>query len=47
MMNNIEYLIGAYALIWLLLAYYFYASGTKLKQLEEKVKILEDEKENR
>ena len=45
MMNNIEYLIGAYALIWLVLAYYFYASGTKLKQLEEKVKILEDEKE--
>ena len=44
---NIEYLIGAYALIWLVLAYYFYASGTKLKQLEEKVKILEDEKENR
>ena len=35
MMNNIEYLIGAYALIWLVLAYYFYASGTKLKQLEE------------
>lgn len=47
MMNNIEYLIGAYALIWLVLAYYFYTSGTKLKQLEEKVKILEDEKENR
>ncbi len=47
MMNNIEYLIGAYALIWLVLAYYFYASGTKLKQLEKKEKILEDEKENR
>ena len=47
MMNNIEYLIGAYDIIWLLFAYYFYASGTKLKQLEEKVKILEDEKENR
>ena len=47
MMNNIEYLIGAYALIWLVLAYYFYASGTKLKQLEKKKKILEDEKENR
>ena len=38
-MNNIEYLIGAYALIWLVLAYYFYTSGAKLKQLEEKVKM--------
>ncbi|WP_300720730.1 CcmD family protein [uncultured Brachyspira sp.] len=44
MMDNIEYLIGAYALIWLVLAYYFYVSGAKLKQIEEKVKMLEDEK---
>lgn len=45
MMNNIGYLIGAYAFIWIVLAYYFYISGAKLKKLEEKVKMLEDEKE--
>ncbi|MDE7315577.1 MAG: CcmD family protein [Mucispirillum sp.] len=45
MMNNIGYLIGAYALIWIVLAYYFYTSGAKLKKLEEKVKILEENKE--
>lgn len=45
MMNNIGYLIGAYTLIWIVLAYYFYISGAKLKKLEEKVKMLEDEKE--
>lgn len=44
-MNNIGYLIGAYTLIWLVLSYYFYISGAKLKKLEEKVKMLEDEKE--
>lgn len=45
MMNNLGYLIGAYALIWIVLAYYFYATGSKLKKLGEKVKILEEEKE--
>ncbi|HIZ88663.1 MAG: CcmD family protein [Candidatus Mucispirillum faecigallinarum] len=45
-MNNIGYLIGAYAFIWLILAYYFYATGSKVKQLEEKVKTLEEEKEH-
>lgn len=44
-MNNLGYLIGAYGFIWLVLAYYFYVSGNKLKQLEEKVKLLEEEKE--
>ena len=45
-MNNIGYLIGASAFIWLILAYYFYATGSKVKQLEEKVKTLEEEKEH-
>ena len=45
-MNNIGYLIGAYAFIWLILAYYFYATGSKVKKLEEKVKSLEEEKEH-
>lgn len=47
MMNNLGYLVGAYACIWIVLAYYFYASGSKLKQLEEKVRILEEEKEEK
>ena len=29
------------------LGYYFYATGSKLKQLEEKVRILEEEKEEK
>ena len=33
-------------IIWLILAYYFYATGSKVKQLEEKVKTLEEEKEH-
>lgn len=45
-MNNLGYLVGAYAFIWLVLAYYFYVSGNKLKKLEEKVKLLEEEREN-
>lgn len=47
MMNNLGYLVGAYALIWIVLAYYFYATGSKLEQLEEKVRILEEEKEEK
>lgn len=47
MMNNLGYLVGAYAFIWIVLAYYFYASGSKLKKLEEKVRILEEEKEEK
>lgn len=47
MMNNLGYLVGAYACIWIVLAYYFYATGSKLKQLEEKVRILEEEKEEK
>ena len=27
MMNNLGYLVGAYALIWIVLAYYFYLTG--------------------
>ena len=45
-MKNIEFLVGAYAFIWLILAYYFYATGSKIKKLEEKVKSLEEEKEH-
>lgn len=45
-MKNIEFLVGAYAFIWLILAYYFYATGSKVKKLEEKVKSLEEEKEH-
>lgn len=47
MMNNLGYLVGAYACIWIVLACYFYASGSKLKSLEEKVRILEEEKEEK
>lgn len=47
MMNNIGYLIGAYTLIWVVLAYYFYVSGSKLKKLEEKIRVLEEEKEEK
>ncbi len=46
-MKNVEFLVAAYTFIWLILAYYFYISGNKLKKLEEKVKILEEDKENR
>ena len=44
-MTSLEYLAAAYILIWLLMAYYFFKSGTKVKKLEEKVKILEDNKD--
>ncbi len=44
-MNHIEYLVAAYSFIWLILAFYFYNTGRKLKKLEEKAAFLESEKE--
>lgn len=45
-MNNVQFLIGAYAFIWVILAYYFFTTGKKLNKLEEKVARMVEEKED-
>ena len=42
----IQFLIGAYAFIWVILAYYFFTTGKKLNKLEEKVARMVEEKED-
>ncbi len=44
-MQNIIFLISAYGFIWLLLAYYFFATGKQISRLEKKVDMLISEKE--
>lgn len=43
-MKNIEFLMAAYAFIWILLGYYFFVSGKKIKELERKLDTLEEER---
>lgn len=44
-MDNIIFLVGAYAFIWLILAYYFFITGKKVDKLEKKLNIILEEKE--
>ena len=43
-MKNINFLIAAYSFIWIAIAYYFYYTGKKVKNLEKRIKRLEEEK---
>lgn len=42
-MKNIWFLVAAYSVIWILLAYYFFKLGTKITQLNKRISVLENE----
>ncbi len=46
-MHNIEFLAGAYTFIWFILGFYFFKTGRKIKKLEQKVMMLEEEKNDK
>lgn len=43
-MKNIDFLIAAYSFIWIAIGYYFYFSGKKIKDLEKRIKRIEEDK---
>ncbi|MEF3254079.1 MAG: CcmD family protein [Deferribacterales bacterium] len=41
-MKNIEFLVAAYSIIWILLGIYFFRLGGKMKELESKLEQIEE-----
>lgn len=43
-MNNLYYILLAYSFIWLVFGFLFYSNGKKVKELEEKLKDIENDR---
>jgi len=42
-MKNIWFLVAAYSVIWILLAYYFFKLGNKIEKLNKRISTLESD----